>query len=77
MEIICNITEILHTDKENHKKNRFYHPERVIVIPELTNEWRHVETVYISVCLSIKYSIVQHEIFFQFFLLFFETFYFG
>ena len=34
MEIHCNITEILNIDKENHKKNRFYHPERVNVKPE-------------------------------------------
>ncbi len=44
MEIICNITEILNTDKENHKKNRFYLPERVIVTPELIHVWSDVMT---------------------------------
>jgi len=44
MEIICNITEILNTDKKNHKKNRFYHPERVIITPKLIHVWTNVMT---------------------------------
>ncbi len=44
MEIHCNIKEILNTDKENHKKNRFYHPERVIVKTEWAykKEYRNI-----------------------------------
>lgn len=52
MEIICNITEILNTDKEKQKKNRLSPLQRAVNWPELGPDRKGIAEIriYILVC---------------------------